>query len=181
MYCPSCHAEYRSGFEECAHCKVSLVETLKVAAISDDEADDAMQVGVVAEPGEESMQEIKGTVYDLSRVFPIETALVLRDRLTNDGVPVLLVAVDEEFPDQRPHFEVRVRPVDHAKAESQLQAWWGTLVEKRDTAAQGSAETVENCPACNAHVPMAAEECPDCGLYVGAGEDDDSEADEAEA
>lgn len=179
MFCPSCHAEYRAGFETCAHCKVTLVASLEVAAISPDEVQNTLQVGLVPEGESTQTQEIGDKVYDLTRVFPVDLALLLRDMLTNDGVPVLIVPVDEIFPDQRTHYEVRVKAGDHVKAEGMLQAWWTTQVETQRAAAKGAAEDFEHCPACNAHVPLDAEECPDCGLFVGAGapQDEDGEAD----
>lgn len=181
MFCPSCHAEYRPGFEECAHCKVELVASLEVAAISPEEALNAKGVGLVPEGESNQLQEIADKTYDLTRVFPVEFALHLRDRLTNDGVPVLIVPVDEVFPDQRSHYEVRVKADEYEKAEQLVQEWWATQVEAQRTAAQGAAENVEHCPACGAHVPLDAEECPDCGLFVGAGEAAEDEDDAAEA
>lgn len=180
MFCPRCHAEYRPGFTDCAHCEVPLVETLEVEVLSPERVEDTTQVGLVKEGDKGQPIEVGGKHYDLMRVFPLDFAISLRDLLTADGFAVLLVPVDEDFPDQRPRFEVRVLDEHAEAAQAHLESWWKEQVDKQEEAARGQADSVEQCPACGAHVPLDAEECPECGLFVGAGEEDEGDEDEAE-
>lgn len=181
MFCPSCHSEYREGFTKCANCDVELVATLEVEAITPDRLEETVQVGLIPEGEEGQPVEIAGVTYDLLRVFPLEIATSLRDLLTNDGWGVLLVPIDADFPDQRPHFEVRVLESHGEAAQKHLESWWKEQQAKQSEAARGQAASVEQCPACGADVPLDAAECPECGLFVGVAEMDEDEDGEAEA
>lgn len=178
MFCPSCRAEYRPGFTDCAHCKVPLVEELpETVELSTDDLDDTVPVGLTSSTEVSRPAEIDGRVVDLMRVFALDGATEVREALTSHGVPVLMAPVQGvEFPDARPRFEVRVRPEDRERAESLLrEAWASHAVETGLDEGSGTTTSVEECPACGAHVPLDAEECPDCGLVVGVSGADEEE------
>lgn len=178
MFCPKCHTEYRAGFERCANCDVALVESLEREVLSPERIEDTQPVGLIPASEEGQPIEVGGKTYDLLRVFPLDFAQGLQTMLGEDGFGVLLVPIDEDFPDQRARFEVRVLESHVQDAQTHLEKWWKAQVETQEAAARGQADSFEQCPACGAHVPLDAEECPDCGLFVGAGEADDE--DEAE-
>ena len=54
-------------------------------------------------------------------------------------------------------------------------------MSQQELAAQGQAESAEQCPACGADVPLNVPECPECGLFIGVvdGFEDDAGGDEA--
>lgn len=185
MFCPSCHSEYRPGFTRCASCDVDLVENLVVETIEPEEMGETLPVGLVSSTELGRPVEIDGKVYDLMRVFPLELANEAQQRLADAGFPVVIAPIDADFPDQRPRFEVRVRAREHEAAEAALKAAFQAQVDQEGTGGDATSETsVDTCPACGAHVPLDATECPDCGLFVGAAgddeDDDDDDGDEAE-
>ena len=183
MFCPKCHAEYRPGFEECSSCKVALVQTLQVDHLTPEDVQDTLPVGRTSSSEVGHRVTVHGQEYDLMRLFTLGVAMELQGLLTAEGFGVLIKPVDEEFPDQRQLFEVRVRTERHAAAEEVVRAEFARRVAEEGVGAELAAAPVDTCPACGAHVPLEAEECPDCGLVVGVAGDDDEggEAEEDEA
>ena len=172
MFCPSCGAEYRPGFTQCAHCMIDLVEELPQRATMDmSELGDSVPVGLSSSSEVGRPIEIDGRIVDLMRLFTLDQATEVRDVLANHGIGQLLIPVEDlGFPDQRPRFEVRVRRSDGERAEDLLREVWRSMVEAEGTSPDAGLGNPEQCPACSAHIPLDAEECPECGLFVGASE-----------
>jgi hypothetical protein len=114
--------------------------------------------------------EVDGRTVDPMRVFLLEAASEVKDLLGSAGIRSAIVPLQGiEFPDGRARFEVRVRGEEYEAAENKLQDVWREQMEREGIEGQDASD-VERCPACSAHVPLTAEECPDCGLVIGAGE-----------
>ncbi|MFN7134443.1 MAG: hypothetical protein ACK4N5_20350, partial [Myxococcales bacterium] len=72
------------------------------------------------------------------------------------------------------HYFVAVLPEDAADAAAALKAEWEALLDEEQRAAAGGTVDLDaggthQCPACSASFEGTPEECPDCGLYLGAG------------
>ncbi len=160
-YCPQCRAEYRPGFETCAHCDVSLVAELEPDYLSDDamaqmlEGKDLVAVGTGA----------------------IESAKELRRAMGRACVPCLLgPPQDSGARSCAPRVSVYVAREDIERAGRVFEERLADLIDSGDLVA-GEAGSVENsegdaaldsCPACGATLSSASiEECTDCGLALG--------------
>jgi hypothetical protein len=181
MFCPKCDAEYRPGFVECANCKVALVEVLEELTVG--EQADTLAVGRArSSPELGHLVEVHGHKYDFMRLFTLSEAKEVAEVLKGAGIASLLVPVEEEFPDHRHLLEVRVHAERLGEAEAAVRADFERRVAEEGVGGELAHTAVDACPACGAHVPLDAAECPDCGLVVGvAGEDEDDDDDDAEA
>lgn len=175
-FCPRCRSEFLEGVATCRPCGGEpLVEALpELRTLGAEDLEGAQPVGFASSAHVARMVEIEGRTIDLMRVFPLAQAKEMAEVLSAAGVPSVLVPVPElDQPGQAPRFEVRVRAEDHQEAEAALKAHWAANLEEGAEVAEVDAE---HCPACGAHVPLDQEECPECGLVVGAGGEDEEEA-----
>lgn len=159
MYCPECRSEYRAGYQECAHCHVPLVEVLPEPA-----PDAADELAALAEQG--------GAAY-VARA-PYDEACRMEEALSTRGVAALVVGDPASLVHGAHRFYLlAVRPVDVEQARKCLRAEFEQLIA-REGLGGPHAEVVDHdagapvtCPACGATFPPA-DECPDCGLFLGA-------------
>ncbi len=183
-YCPNCRAEFRAGFEVCKSCgDVPLVDVLpETLELPEEELEDTVPVGLMSSRELGQVIEVGGRQVDVSRVVTIKTAHEYLRILLAARIRCAMVPVGElDFPDGQPRVEVRVKTADGERAEATLRDAWKAHVEREGTAADASETAIDACPACGASVPLDAEECPDCGLFVGAaGDDDEDEEDDGE-
>jgi len=158
-YCPECRSEYREGFETCSQCAVPLVASLPEMA-----PDSSDELAELAESGEAAV---------VARA-PYDEACRMQESLQERSVAALVVA----DPESRRHgaflqYFVAVRPGDLDLARRCLHAEFQALIEREGLAGPAS-DVVDHdaggpitCPACGATFPPA-NECPECGLFVGA-------------
>ncbi len=154
-FCPECRAEYRQGFTRCASCEVDLVESLpELAPLTEAEMRKALE-------GKELVAVTSGY---------LEAVLEMRDRLA--GARVLSIIEEAEKAPPQPGLPKRVKLM---VAKDSLEAAAACMGEafRSMVAQEGLQPSTEihydRCPACNSPVPPDAEECPECGLVVGAG------------
>lgn len=180
MYCAECRGEFRPGITTCPTCNVALVEALpeELRPIGGDEP--TQPVGVSGTRGLSRLVVVDGHSIDLMRAFIFEEAVELARTLEDVELAVRLKEVELDFPDKKQRFTVETRPEDHQRAEETLFLRWKRLAESEGTGAAGET-AVDKCPACGSDVPLDVEECPDCGLVVGRGEDEEEEEEEGEA
>ncbi len=174
-YCPSCHSEYRAGIEACGTCddRPALVAELPESVeITDD--DETKPVAITDDPEAARTVELDGRTIDLMRAFALGEAREIAASLVSQNVVSRIKPIEGVvFPGGQQRFEVHVRAADHESAERQLIEAWRDLI---DTGEEDGGVDFGSCPACGAEVPTNVEECPDCGLFVGMGEDDEPEA-----
>lgn len=162
-YCPSCHAEYRDGIERCAHCELALVAQLPE---TDREKSDRLREAAG-----------KGEAARIARATYAEACQMV-ELLHTRGVDAMVVG-DSESCGPGGHcsrFHVAVLPEDIEAAQDVLRDEFRRLVEVSedcqgadpDALVDFDAEGQKACPACGASFEGTPEECPDCGLYLGA-------------
>ena len=178
-FCPECRSEYRAGFELCATCEgVALVDTLPeiVKLVPTDET---LAVGITPEDDVSRKVEVEGRVIDLARAFSFNETNEFQRILQSAGFASIAREIEGiAFPGGQVRYEVHVRVVDHEEAEPFLREQWEAAVAEEGGAVEQI--SADKCPACGADVPPDVEECPDCGLFVGAlSEDDDEEEDDS--
>lgn len=125
--------------------------------------------------------DYQGETYDVSCVHPLHRALDFKRILTEQKIAAVILEIPQLLlPGNQAAYEVHVRAGKLEQAQVSLLSEWSGLIEEQE--GQGELDS-DSCPACGSHVPMAVEECPDCGLVLGIGgegENDDLEdADDA--
>ncbi len=155
--CPSCQAEYREGFERCDSCGVALVDHLP-------ETDDRF------ERLERAVAEEKAALSDPRSFDDAQRDAVL---LQEAKIPCLIWGNPKMLgPSGAPlYYHLALLPEDVELARQTLSARRARMLEEEGLSRQEAvvdltAETI-TCPACGFTFPRA-EECPDCGLFVGA-------------
>lgn len=170
-FCPSCRSEYRPGIQVCATCdSTALVDALpEITAITDE--DDTRAVAITDDQDASRTVEVEGRAIDLMRAFALHEAREIAGNLESMGtVSQIRPLQGILFPGDQQRFEVHVRAADHANAEAHLIAAWKALIDA-DAEDVSAAVDAGTCPACGSDVPLKVEECPDCGLFVGIGEE----------
>ncbi|UCF68626.1 MAG: hypothetical protein JSV80_04860 [Acidobacteriota bacterium] len=160
-FCPACRAEYRRGFERCAHCDEALVAELEPDFRSPEE----MARSLVGRPVEPVL------------VGPLMTLQSVRDELGAARIPCVigpppgeedcrtrsctprlaLYVASDDVGRLRKHLESGLR---NQLASEQLE-----LIEGQNAPFDPAGAA---CPACGK--PLANEtttECPECGLFLG--------------
>ncbi|MGC4114850.1 MAG: hypothetical protein QM765_09615 [Myxococcales bacterium] len=162
-YCPVCRTEYRDGIAKCAHCEQALVPALP-------EQDEGK--------GERLRSAVKdGTAAAILRMSYTDACQMI-EFLQAQGMDAMITGDPKSCGKggQCSHFFVAVLPEDVELAAQVLKAEQKRLVES-DEECQGAnldamvdfdAEGQKKCPACGASFEGTPEECPDCGLFIGA-------------
>jgi hypothetical protein len=175
-FCPNCRSEYRKEFTTCKACGgIALVDRLPDEAdaeslqLSEAELAEGQPVGFT-QGGSGREVSVDGRKIDPARIFVLATAAQVRDVLAEAGIASGIAPLDVDLADGVPRFEVRVRADAQARAEQVLFDRWRESMG--DEGVEGAGDVaLDQCPACGAKVPLDVEECPDCGLVVGTGED----------
>ena len=150
MYCPSCRGEFRAGLEWCASCDCALV-----AEMPDDDpfrSNDHMAAyleGKELQPLLTSNQEL---------------LLQLQRKLAKQRIATVISTESEEHRAMR-RFMLLCQASDLERAKEFFGDEWGQSVEAEGL--EMNELDAESCPACMSPVPADAEECPECGLFVG--------------
>ncbi len=154
-FCPVCLSEFREGFERCNACDVELVSQLE-------EKMDLSEVNIrEAMEGKELIAVTRGD---------LDVVKETRDLLAAERVASIIVP-DEEAP-AHPGMPSRVVLV---VAKNELERAMAIIGDrfKNMVEVEGkeviSDQSYESCPACGSKVSADAEECADCGLFVGKG------------
>jgi hypothetical protein len=160
-FCPTCRTEYRPGIAQCAHCQAALVEKL--------EADDADRAEALRDA------VAKGEAAAVARSNYAEACQVLE--LLHQGGVDAMVNGDPASCGKGgncSHFFVHVLKDDVALAHQVLRADFKQLLAESevavdpDAAVDLDAEGPHACPACGTKFEGTPQECPDCGLFIGA-------------
>jgi len=154
-FCPVCLCEYREGFTRCNTCDVELVDHLEEEMdLSEESIQKALE-------GSELVSITRGE---------LEVVKETRDLLSSRRVASLIVDDDKTKtpPGMPPRVSLVVSKDDVEKAAKILGDKFQSMVEEEGHA--GNKElSYDTCPGCGAKVAETAEECPECGLFVGKG------------
>jgi len=156
--CPVCNAEYREEFKRCTSCEVDLVDRLPEA---DDEKFERL---------EQAVEEEKAS---LSEPRTLEDAQRDAELLREARIHCLIWANEKVLgPTGVPlYYHLALLPEDVELARQTLKARREKMLAveglQPDAAVVDLSAEKITCPACG-FVFLRAEECPDCGLFVGA-------------
>lgn len=163
-YCPSCRSEYRAGIERCAPCEANLVETL-----AEPDADRGQRLREAVASGADSAVPIGRAAY--------ADACQMVETLQHKGVDAMVFGDPASCGASGTcsHFLVMVLKDDAEAATMGLKAELRQLLEGEvakgldlDAEVDLDAEGAHICPACAESFEGAPEECPHCGLFLGA-------------
>ena len=166
MFCPQCRAEFREGFFKCPNCECDLVGAL---AEEEDKSEKLRQLAA------------SGGAVRIARASYREAAQMV-ETIQHHGVDAMLTGDCEAAGGGckrgcgGPQAYVTVLPEDAEEAVSILKSVHRGLVadmedgslDALDAEVDLDAEGEKKCPACGASFEGSPEECPDCGLYLGA-------------
>ena len=164
--CPTCGAEYRSGFIECGDCKVSLIEpnTSPAMVMAQKESPkailDQVETTPIVEAGLDACREIERELLD--NQIPAYVAGITTDDAALGSANVS-------------RFSVVIATEDLAKASAFLKGRFEALAAQEGIGSL-SAEAIDlsdeiiTCPACGHQGPLSEGNCADCGLFLGAPE-----------
>lgn len=163
-FCPECLSEYRRGFESCAHCGITLVEEMPEA------------------PKETSLEGaqlyIEARTQAVLTVATLEPCREIRDLLMAEQVPCIISEEEESAATDVPAIFQRYRAVvaeeDLPRVHEVLAGRYCDLLQKEgvggleDSVLMLEAGADATCPACGTSFKVDGDECPECGLYIGA-------------
>ena len=157
-FCPACHAEYRDGFSRCEPCGEPLVADLPE---TDSSAFERLEALLAKD------QAV------LSDPRSLEDAQRDQELLREEGVPCLLWGNPKALgPSGAPlYYHLALLPEHVAPARDTLERRRRNMLELEGGAVPevvvDLAAANITCPGCGFTFPHA-DECPDCGLFVGA-------------
>jgi hypothetical protein len=155
MYCPSCRSEYRAGFSRCAHCDVDLVAELPP---EDEFGSTEAMARLLADKEVQAL--LVGNHVDLGEAQRF---------LARARIPSVMAGEASEEIDAPVHqrFFLMVAADDLERARDLVHARWREGAIAQGMLLSDEAPAAGVCPACGAAVSLSAQECPDCGLFVG--------------
>ncbi len=162
-YCPTCRSEYREGVASCVHCNLPLVPELPEA---DEGKADRLRAAV------------KDGQFGVIFKAGYGEACQMVEFLQSQGVDSMVTGDPKSCGKggHCAHYFVAVLEEDLPAAIEVMKADQRRLVEsaeeckgaKLDAVVDLDAEGQKQCPACGAAFEGTPEECPDCGLFIGA-------------
>lgn len=167
MFCPQCRSEFREGFFRCPNCECELVGELPDL---EDRSEKLRQLAA------------SGGAVRIARASYREAAQMV-ETIQSHGVDAMLTGDCDAATGcckrgcGGPQAYVTVLPEDVQDAAAILREVHRNLVadmeggslEALDAEVDLDSEGEKTCPACGAKFEGSPEECPDCGLYLGAG------------
>ncbi|HUU00790.1 MAG TPA: hypothetical protein VM425_05045 [Myxococcota bacterium] len=152
-FCPVCLCEFREGFTRCNNCGVDLVDHLEQEMeLSEENIRAALE-------GKELVLVTRGE---------LEVVKETRDLLSSRRIASIVVD-DEEAklpPGAPPRVMLAVSKDDVEAAARVLGDKFQQMVAEEGQELAGELK-YDSCPACGTRIPENAEECPECGLFVG--------------
>lgn len=139
-----------------------------IDVLREEDLEGSLPVGLATSPEVVRLVEVNGETVDVLRVFALAQAQELASHLASVNIACLIAPVSLDFGDGLARFQVRVRAADRDAAEASFRDRWASEVAREGTGVDLAEIAVDRCPACDAEVPLEAEECPDCGLFVGS-------------
>ncbi len=162
-FCPSCRSEYRPEIKECVHCEKELVEALPE---SDAAKGDRLRQAAA-----------QGEAATIMRATYPEACQVV-EQLHTAGIDAMVTGDPDSCAKggQCSHFFVALLKEDVPPAIELLRSEWrklldvqeGAVLADPDAALDFDAEGEKACPACGTKFEGKPEECPECGLFLGA-------------
>lgn len=161
-YCPECRSEYRRGIERCPTCDVALVEQLSQANKETTH--------------EGARQYLAARTSGAITTGALEPCREVRDHLLACGVPCLIAEHEEpgstDVPSVFQRYDVIAAEEDLQRIRELMTGRWLAMlddgVEVREGTVELTAGQEVTCPACGATFIVEGDECPECGLYLGA-------------
>ncbi len=150
MYCPGCRGEFRPGLEWCASCDMALV--------SEQPDDDPFRTK------DNMAAYLQGKELEPLVTANQELLLQLQRKLANQRIATV-ISTESEQTRAMGRFMLLCQTSEIVRAREYFGDEWGQLVEAEGL--EVNELSAENCPACSTPVPADAEECPECGLFVG--------------
>ncbi|MFH1809874.1 MAG: hypothetical protein ABIJ09_14105 [Pseudomonadota bacterium] len=163
-YCPECRSEYVRSVDRCAACDVALVEELPTAPPD-----------TTLEGARLYIEARSPAVVTLGALEPCRE---IRDHLLGSGIPCLIQEYAEEAATDVPamfqRYQVLIAEEDVERVREALVGRFRELLDNEGVQVDDAAVTVEQgaeltCPACGNVVTLSGDECPECGLFLGAG------------
>ena len=162
-FCPACRTEYREDVSSCVHCERPLVPDLP-------ESDD-----LKAERLRQAVKEEKASAILKA---PYADACQMVEFLHSAGVDSMVIGDPKTCGKggQCSHYFVAVLNEDVEVAAAALREEQKRLVDSDDECRGADldamvdldAEGKKQCPACGEPFEGTPEECPECGLFLGA-------------
>lgn len=159
MFCPSCRSEFRIGISYCQNCEVDLIAELPQESIFQ---------------STESMAEaLKDKDLKPVLVASHVELIKVQDLLAAQQIPSILANEDAANyqPGVASRFFMMVAEEDVDKTIAFLNKSALEGFQREGIVQELTLEDSLKCPACNADAPPNAEECPECGLFLGFGEE----------
>ena len=159
MFCPGCRSEFTAGIEYCKSCEVDLVDELDAESIF--RSAEAMTEAL---DGKELRPIMASTHVELEAVQEFLASRQIASILANQedsGVQ----------PGMASNFYLLVSVDDFEKAGEYVNNSFHKELQKEGIVKDVELGDYQVCPACGADLADDMEECPECGLYVGVGEE----------
>jgi hypothetical protein len=163
-YCPACRSEYVRSVQRCASCDQALVEELPTA------------------PAETTLEGarlyIEARAPATVTLGALEPCREIRDHLLASGIPCLIQEYAEaaatDVPSMFQRYQVLIAEDDTERTRQALVGRFHDLLDNEGVQVDERAVQVERggqltCPACGSVVTLQGDECPECGLFLGAG------------
>lgn len=152
MFCPACRSEFRAGIEWCASCEVNLEGSLP----AEDPFRDSRSMAKYLEGA-----ELVGLLTGEQTALQSLQAILAEQRIATVFGP------GEAGMAQAGRFVLNASVGDADRAKAFLSDQWQESVQVEGLE-QADDISADECPACGTAVTPEAEECHECGLFVGS-------------